>query len=148
MAHSNSKLWLGTSKVKNIPWKGCKETGGMWGPQSCLIASLHTSALTGKLWVSLIELFLPSTPRRVRGLIALDWNITVFVLLLPTGTLSMQRCCVHTAQRSPPALRARWEQLQTSQPWVSIEHPIYGFENQHWPSEILMLIAIAFHCLS
>lgn len=80
-----------------------------------------------KLRVSLIELFLPFTPRRVRGLIALDWNITVFVLLLPTGTLSMQRCCVHTPQRSSPALRAGmrtpdlpamgWEQLQTSQPW-------------------------------
>jgi len=54
-----------------------------------------------KLRVYLIELFLPSIPCRVRGLITSNWNITVFILLLPNATLNMQGCPGHAPHRSP-----------------------------------------------
>lgn len=97
------KLWLKTSKVKSIPWEGCEETGGMRGPW-CSFWFLSYSRTYWKLWVSLIELFLPSTPGRARGLIAWDWNATIFVLLLPRGVLSVQGCPGH---RSPHSTQSK-----------------------------------------
>lgn len=110
-------------------------------------ASLHTSALTGNS--KSLELSFSPAPCRARGLIAMDWNITIFKLLLPSGTLSMQGCPGHTRHRNPYSTQSKDRiKIQTPRPWLSIKHQIYNFKNQHWPSETLMLIATAFHCLS
>lgn len=142
-------VWLKTSKVKNIPWEGCKERGGMRAPQCCFL-------------LPFILLHLLETPS------LFNWAFPPFHSLQGEGV----NCCrlKHYSFRSPASYwhdecagmpwacttqmcmqqsEQGWNKyLQPLWPWVSVKRFICDFKYQHWPSETLMLIAMAFHCLS
>lgn len=100
-----------TSKVKKkVPEKTVKRQKEFKAHSAAFCFSSYFCTYW-KFWVSLIELFLPYIPCRVRGLIASDWNITIFILLLPNGTLSMQGCPEQALHRSPYGTQRRVEKI-------------------------------------